>query len=212
MAFSAACLARLPCRPPSQTISSLLPAQSASTGTWLSNTQMHAGQVRATRHRAPDAGFAASDLAQARKWMQNFSISQVPKGKTIFSRSSGPGGQHVNKTESKATTTWSIIQLEHLCPKLMHTGLRESKFFAQRSNSMIFHAEEHRSKTANQDENPRKLYEELQKIYKASVPGGQSAEKVAKYTNLAKKASEDRMKAKRFASAKKKSRKGEFAN
>jgi hypothetical protein len=36
-------------------------------------------------------------LAEARKWHQTFKLSSIPEGKTTYSRSSGPGGQHVNK-------------------------------------------------------------------------------------------------------------------
>src|SRR4051794_13036059 len=52
---------------------------------------------RFIRHQAFDAGFDQNELAEARKWHQSFRITNLPEGNTSFSRSSGPGGQHVNK-------------------------------------------------------------------------------------------------------------------
>jgi hypothetical protein len=53
--------------------------------------------VRFNRHQAYEDSFDPIDLLEARIWRHAFDISRIPKGQTIFSRSSGPGGQHVNK-------------------------------------------------------------------------------------------------------------------
>lgn len=52
---------------------------------------------RSVRHQAFDANLDQDQLAEARKWHQSFQLANIPAGNTIFSRSSGPGGQHVNK-------------------------------------------------------------------------------------------------------------------
>lgn len=52
---------------------------------------------RSVRHQAFDASFDQEQLAEARKWHQSFQPNSLPEGNTSFSRSSGPGGQHVNK-------------------------------------------------------------------------------------------------------------------
>lgn len=54
------------------------------------------------RHRtfqtqAYEASFDQDELQEARKWRAAFAESQLPLGETTYSRSSGPGGQHVNK-------------------------------------------------------------------------------------------------------------------
>lgn len=49
-------------------------------------------------HRAFDATLDPEQLAEARKWHQSFQLSSLPEGNTSYSRSSGPGGQHVNKS------------------------------------------------------------------------------------------------------------------
>lgn len=54
---------------------------------------------RTARNQAFDAEFDQDELADARKWYSSFSEGDLPKGQTSYARSSGPGGQHVNKYE-----------------------------------------------------------------------------------------------------------------
>jgi hypothetical protein len=55
------------------------------------------GSRRFKRYEAFDGNLDKDTLAEARSWYQQFEPSQLPKGTTTFARSSGPGGQHVNK-------------------------------------------------------------------------------------------------------------------
>lgn len=52
---------------------------------------------RYKRYEAYDAHLDRDALAETRAWFDKFDASQLPKGNTTFARSSGPGGQHVNK-------------------------------------------------------------------------------------------------------------------
>lgn len=52
---------------------------------------------RYKRYQAFDAELDQKALAEAREWFRTFNSSQLPKGNTTYARSSGPGGQHVNK-------------------------------------------------------------------------------------------------------------------
>jgi hypothetical protein len=54
-------------------------------------------QRRFAKFQAHDAGFDPEELSEARRWHQTFEERLLPPGETSFSRSSGPGGQHVNK-------------------------------------------------------------------------------------------------------------------
>src|SRR5690349_20566819 len=54
--------------------------------------------LRTIQHQAFDDAFDQDELSEARKWREAFQQSSIPKGQTVFSRSSGPGGQHVNKS------------------------------------------------------------------------------------------------------------------
>lgn len=53
--------------------------------------------VRSKRYDAFDADLDPELLAEAREWRKGFGEGQLPEGATTFARSSGPGGQHVNK-------------------------------------------------------------------------------------------------------------------
>ncbi|KAI1339761.1 hypothetical protein F5Y15DRAFT_68701 [Xylariaceae sp. FL0016] len=164
--------------------------------------------LRAIRGQAFEAAFNEDDLSEARQWHASFSPSSLPKGQTSYSRSSGPGGQHVNKTESKATTVWTLGELSTSLPKLVRSALRSSKYYSRRNDSITIQAQTQRSRSANTDENLMKLVEEVQKIYKDQVPGVTSDEKIKKYEKLEKSFHASRIKSKKQQSFKKASRKG----
>ncbi|ROV93527.1 hypothetical protein VSDG_06821 [Cytospora chrysosperma] len=163
---------------------------------------------RLVRYQAFDASLDPDELAEARKWRQSFNEDSIPKGDTTFARSSGPGGQHVNKTETKAITTWSVTELHRVLPKLMHPHLRASKYYVKGKDCVSFAAQTKRDRNANAEENREKLVEELQKIYSDAVPGDTSAEKRKKHGALEKASRESRLKSKKFQSSKKQARKG----
>ncbi|RKU44468.1 hypothetical protein DL546_002459 [Coniochaeta pulveracea] len=167
-----------------------------------------ATSVRLIRYQAYDDAFDQDELAEARQWRQSFQPSSLPKGQTTFARSSGPGGQHVNKTETKAITTWPISQLTPLLPKIMHSHLRASKYYTTQKDCLSFQAQDSRSRTANSEENVKKLWEEISRIYEEAVPSETSPEKRQKYAQLRKSATEARLKDKKMMGSKKASRKG----
>ena len=160
------------------------------------------GFQRSVRHQAFDANLDQDQLAEARKWHQSFQLTSIPAGSTSFSRSSGPGGQHVNKfvspqvpvsffdlcllttlprTESKATTTWPTSQLLSILPKYLHARLRSSKYYVERNDAISIQAQTHRSRTANTDENRQKLFDEIEKLYRGAVPNETDPEKTRKH-------------------------------
>lgn len=53
--------------------------------------------TRGKRYEAFDAHLDKEALNEARAWFAGLNASQLPKGSTTFARSSGAGGQHVNK-------------------------------------------------------------------------------------------------------------------
>lgn len=166
---------------------------------------------RFARYQAFDASFDPDDLAEARRWRQGFSEAALPKGTTTFARSSGPGGQHVNKcvslnlvatqpvgwflihpltccthrrTETKAITTWAVSELSQVVPKLMRPLLRSSKNYVKGKDCISFQAQTKRDRNANAEENRAKLLEELHRMYSDAVPGDTSVEKVQKHKAL----------------------------
>ncbi|KAL4730310.1 hypothetical protein ACLX1H_002343 [Fusarium chlamydosporum] len=163
---------------------------------------------RFKRYQAFDADFDKDALNEARSWYESFNASQLPKGNTTYARSSGPGGQHVNKTETKAITAYPIGQLLAVLPKSLHPSIRQSKYYTATNDSLTFQAQDSRSRDANAEDNRRKLTEEVIRIYKEATPAETSTEKKKKHEEIGKRFHDTRIKQKKFTSAKKQSRKG----
>ncbi|KAG5928779.1 hypothetical protein E4U42_008034 [Claviceps africana] len=140
-----------------------------------------ARHVRFKRYEAFDAQFHKETLREARSWFQAFDASKLPRGSTTYSRSSGPGGQHVNKTETKATTVYGVNELLSLLPKNLHSGIRCSRYYVANNDSLTFHEQSQRSRTANENENRRKLVEEIKRIYHSATPAETSVATKKKY-------------------------------
>ncbi|KAL5596744.1 hypothetical protein BROUX41_006565 [Berkeleyomyces rouxiae] len=141
-------------------------------------------QIRFTRYKAFGDGFDAADLQEAREWAKKMTLEMLPKGNTVFARSSGPGGQHVNKTESKAITSWPVHEIAGVVPRLLRASLRASKYYTERSDSLSFAAQTSRQRASNADENRAKLFGELMRMYEAVVPGESDPSKEQKYEKI----------------------------
>ncbi|PQE14407.1 peptidyl-tRNA hydrolase domain-containing protein [Rutstroemia sp. NJR-2017a BBW] len=127
-----------------------------------------------------------AEFDAARKWFAAFDASTIPAklSKTTFSASSGPGGQKVNKTSSKATTVWPMKSLESIMPKVIHRELLRSSYYAASSHSILIQCDSNRGQVDNKEETYRRLHEEIRRIYKASVPGVTPAEQKKKVEQL----------------------------
>ncbi|GAA4422955.1 alternative ribosome rescue aminoacyl-tRNA hydrolase ArfB [Bremerella cremea] len=88
--------------------------------------------------------------------MSTFVISpsiEIPWSELQFSysRSSGPGGQHVNKTNTKATLKWDIHQTEALSPAIK---IRFEKNWGARINKegvLVITSEDSREQRSNME-------------------------------------------------------------
>ncbi|KAI0404721.1 hypothetical protein F4802DRAFT_566053 [Xylaria palmicola] len=165
-------------------------------------------QLRTARHAAHDALLDPTELDEARKWRASFKEDSLPSGRTSYSRSSGPGGQHVNKTETKATSVWPVAELGKGLPKLMQSALRSSRYYTMSSDAITIQAQTQRSRTANKEQNRHKLFQEIHRIYQERVPGVTSEVKMRKHEAIEKASNESRLKVKKHQSSKKASRKG----
>jgi peptidyl-tRNA hydrolase ICT1 len=85
------------------------------------------------------------------------------------------------RTESKATTTWSVAELETILPRVLHSKLRSSSYYSKRSDSLSLQAQTERNRGSNLEENRQKLFNELVRIYREAVPGETSPEKKQKH-------------------------------
>ncbi|KAH9905897.1 hypothetical protein F4778DRAFT_779285 [Xylariomycetidae sp. FL2044] len=167
---------------------------------------------RSARKFAYGGELDPDDLAEARKWRISFTKDSLPKGKSSFSRSSGPGGQHVNKTESKATTVWSVEELSKCLPKLLHSAVRTLRYYVRSSDSIVVQAQTTRSKSSNAEENRTKLAAELVGLYNTHVPGPTGDKTIKRIHMLEKTFNEDRLVSKKRNSDKKSYRKNRGGN
>lgn len=98
--------------------------------------------------------------------------------------SNGMNSTNVHRTESKATTFWTVGELSSGLPSLVRSALRSSKYYAKGSDSLTIQAQTQRSRTGNTDDNRQKLVEEILTLYKERVPGVTSQEKIRKHEAL----------------------------
>ncbi|XP_044717226.1 RF-1 domain-containing protein [Hirsutella rhossiliensis] len=152
--------------------------------TRLALTRCPLTTARFKRYQAFDAQLDQEALTEARSWYRKFDASHLPRGSTTYARSSGPGGQHVNKTETKAITAFPVKDLVSMLPQSLHSGIRASKYYTASNDSLTFHAQTRRSRTANTDENRRKLMEEVSRVYREQVPSETSGDKKQKHGEM----------------------------
>ena len=76
----------------------LRPSPTYITGTYTTRLHLTTPLRRYAIKRTPTET-SEEDLASARKWLANLTSETIPRsiGEVTFSRSSGPGGQNVNK-------------------------------------------------------------------------------------------------------------------
>ena len=88
------------------------------------------------------------------------------------------------RTETKATTVYPVQELLSVMPSFLHGSVRASKYYTARTDALTFQAQTHRSRTANVDENRRKLMDEVTRMYQEKTPAETSAEKKSKYQEV----------------------------
>jgi peptidyl-tRNA hydrolase ICT1 len=99
-----------------------------------------------------------------------------------------------------------IAQLLPLLPASLHKGILSSRFYAEKTSSLLIQADESRKAQANKDTCFRKLNELIVDVYNKTVPGETTAEQKVKVKGLQKAENEARLRMKRFQSSKKQSR------
>lgn len=75
-------------------------------------------------------------------------------------------------------------ELAAVLPRFLRSGLRDSKYYVASSDSLSFHSQTTRSRTANQAENKSKLWQEVLRMYDAQVPAETSEAKRDKHRNV----------------------------
>ncbi|MEN2284085.1 alternative ribosome rescue aminoacyl-tRNA hydrolase ArfB [Algoriphagus sp. SE2] len=114
------------------------------------------------------------------------------------SRSSGPGGQNVNKVESKVQLSFDLKASKLLTEEEKETLLKKLKSKLTEDGILKVQAQEKRSQLQNKEIAIRKFYKLIKK--------GLEKKKVRKATKPGKGAIEKRLKSKKFQAEKKANR------
>lgn len=151
----------------------------------------------------PPEIFSEQDHSDARQWLCKLDKNTIPRGlgHVSFSRSSGPGGQNVNKystasgpssrfglmldrVNSKATVRFHMKDLLSIVPTVLHPQLHASTYYAEKSHSLVIQADGSR----RQSENVQDCFDKLKLMIKAAgkrvVRGETSPEKAAKIRKM----------------------------
>ncbi|EOA89923.1 uncharacterized protein SETTUDRAFT_63721, partial [Exserohilum turcica Et28A] len=150
-------------------------------------------------------------LHTARTWLNELHAQTIPIaaiGELTFSRSSGPGGQNVNKVNSKATLKVPIDALLRHVPAALHGDIKRSRYYAANSAALVVHADDSRKQSDNVRSCFRRLHDAIVDAARKAVPAQASPEQAHRVKLLQKSDNERRLKNKKLQSAKKSSRRG----
>jgi peptidyl-tRNA hydrolase ICT1 len=79
---------------------------------------------------------------------------------------------------------YPVKELLAILPKSLHAAVRSSRYHTTSNDSLTFHAQTSRSRTANLEENGKKLIEEITRIYHANTPAETSSDKKEKHKEM----------------------------
>ncbi|KAJ7593727.1 RF-1 domain-containing protein [Mycena floridula] len=125
---------------------------------------------------------------QARQWISAFRTQAIPKThvELSFSRSSGPGGQNVNKVNTKATIRCSLDS--EWIPAWARHALKKSSFYVASSKTIMFTSSQHRSQAQNIEDCLEKLHALVLSTSSESIRNETPEEKKKHVANLQKAA------------------------
>ncbi|EPQ54038.1 hypothetical protein GLOTRDRAFT_44314 [Gloeophyllum trabeum ATCC 11539] len=97
-------------------------------------------------------------MNNARQWLEQFKQQTIPRSmvELSFARSSGPGGQNVNKVNTKASVRCSIK--ESWIPPWAQRALRASPHYVPSSDTILVTSTVHRSQSQNVEDCLSKLH------------------------------------------------------
>ncbi|CAK9438449.1 uncharacterized protein LODBEIA_P26730 [Lodderomyces beijingensis] len=172
-----------------------------------------AGSARQT---STTPNFSPEEIKKSISWLEKFSTSTIPRHhfQIAYSRSSGPGGQKVNKTSSKATVSlepgqWLDPGVCYWIPMPVQAQLKSKGIrYATKSNGLIIQSDTSR----NRDENTEQCFQRLVTEIKSTVyfAGEAKDEDKLKWAQLEESFKERKKFNKKKQSEKKQSRSKKF--
>ncbi|KAF9815829.1 hypothetical protein IEO21_04341 [Rhodonia placenta] len=148
----------------------------------------------------------AADSAQAETWINTFKAQAIPKDlvEFSFSRSSGPGGQNVNKVNTKATLRCSLDAT--WIPQWAKAALKQSPAYVSSNRKIMITSTVYRSQAQNIQDCLLKLHNLILSTASASLIKEPSNEQKARVRNLQRVEKENRKAEKSYRSQVKRSR------
>jgi len=127
-----------------------------------------------------------AQASEARQWLGAFRSQPIPRDlvELSFSRSSGPGGQNVNKVNTKATLRCPLDK--SWIPLWAKSHLLKSPFYVANTNSILITSTAHRSQAQNIDDCLAKLHRCIVAASSESVKNEPSAEQRKRVANFEK--------------------------
>lgn len=179
------------------------------------STQLHLQRITlpsktsrlfATRQHPDTVKTSDSEFETARTWLATFKPASISRkiGELSYSRSSGPGGQNVNKygakspvivprlnliiterrVNSKATLKIPLQSILDLVPAVLHSSLRDSPFYAAKSQAFVIQSDDSRRQAENAERCYAKLYNSLTNMAQSRIPGETSEAQKGKVSKL----------------------------
>ncbi|WVR05489.1 hypothetical protein IAU60_002507 [Kwoniella sp. DSM 27419] len=150
-----------------------------------------------------------ADHLLAREWVDNFKPDDVPKDayQVARSRSSGPGGQHVNKTESKVTIRCDLTQAKgSWLPPFAFGPLVRSPHYLASPPSLQISSQQSRTASQNLATAVSILHHTIQSAASSVIVNPTAPEQKQRVKGLIRKENERRLDGKKRLGAKKAAR------
>lgn len=148
------------------------------------------------------------EVSRARDWVKKLSVTGLPLKQFVlrYDRASGPGGQNVNKVNSKCTLTLHGLSGCSWIPQEVRSTLCSGRFryYTKNSDSVVIQSDETRSKETNKLKCFEKLIQEIKQTCR--FPNDVPLETAEKWAKIKKASNAERMLNKKVRSDKKKGR------